>query len=160
MKRLATTALAVSALTVSLAMANDRHDNHRSRDRATGSSQHHDSRDRDHRRNDNDRHYRDDRRHDWRGDNRNWRDDRRNNYERRNNYHRDYRYSQGYRNDYRRSGYRVPRGYFGRPYVVANYGYYRLRPPPRGCHWVRMDHDLVLAALATGIVLDVMYDYF
>jgi Ni/Co efflux regulator RcnB len=45
--------------------------------------------------------------------------------------------------------------YYGPTYVVSNYGYYRLRPPPRGYHWVRADNDYLLVAIATGIILDV-----
>ncbi len=45
--------------------------------------------------------------------------------------------------------------YYGPTYVVRNYGYYRLRPPPRGYHWVRADNDYLLVAVATGIILDV-----
>jgi Ni/Co efflux regulator RcnB len=45
--------------------------------------------------------------------------------------------------------------YYGPTYVVRNYGYYRLRPPPRGYHWVRADNDYLLVAIATGIILDV-----
>lgn len=45
--------------------------------------------------------------------------------------------------------------YDGPTYVVRNYGYYRLRPPPRGYHWVRANNDYLLVAVATGIILDV-----
>lgn len=45
--------------------------------------------------------------------------------------------------------------YNGPTYVVRNYGYYRLRPPPRGYRWVRADNDFLLVAVATGIILDV-----
>ena len=44
--------------------------------------------------------------------------------------------------------------YDGPVYVVNNYGYYRLRPPPRGYHWVRNGSDYLLVAVATGIILD------
>jgi Ni/Co efflux regulator RcnB len=45
--------------------------------------------------------------------------------------------------------------YYGPTHVVRNYGYYRLRPPPRGYHWVRADDNYLLVAVATGIILDV-----
>lgn len=45
--------------------------------------------------------------------------------------------------------------YYGPTYVVRDYGYYRLRHPPRGYHWVRADNDYLLVAIATGIILDV-----
>ncbi|MGE3866879.1 MAG: RcnB family protein, partial [Hyphomonadaceae bacterium] len=56
-----------------------------------------------------------------------------------------------------RAGYRVPAYYAGPRYVVYDYGRYRLRPPPRGYHWVRDDRgDFLLAAIATGIIADVI----
>lgn len=46
--------------------------------------------------------------------------------------------------------------YGGPIYVVRDYRHYRLRPPPRGYHWVRADNnDYLLVAIATGIILDV-----
>ena len=48
----------------------------------------------------------------------------------------------------------------GRPYVLHDYRAVRLYAPPRGHHWVRVNHDVVLAAIATGIVLDVLYNRF
>lgn len=61
-----------------------------------------------------------------------------------------------YRPAYRawqRGGY-LPPAYRG--YVVSDYGRYRLRPPPRGYHWVRANNDYVLAAIATGLILEVI----
>jgi Ni/Co efflux regulator RcnB len=57
----------------------------------------------------------------------------------------------GYRHAHWSRGHR----YYGPTYVVRNYGYYRLRPPPRGYHWIRADNDFLLVALTTGIILDV-----
>jgi Ni/Co efflux regulator RcnB len=45
--------------------------------------------------------------------------------------------------------------YYGPTYVVRDYGYYRLRQPPRGYHWVRANNDYLLVAIATGIILDI-----
>ena len=45
--------------------------------------------------------------------------------------------------------------YYGPNYVVSDYGYYRLRPPPRGYHWVRANNDYLLVAIATGVILDI-----
>ncbi|MEP6897282.1 MAG: RcnB family protein [Rhodanobacter sp.] len=61
---------------------------------------------------------------------------------------------------YGRSGYgrgHWERGhrYYGPTYVVRNYGYYRLRPPPYGYRWVRADNDFLLVAVTTGIILDI-----
>ncbi|KZC18023.1 transmembrane signal peptide protein [Rhodanobacter sp. FW510-R12] len=69
----------------------------------------------------------------------------------------DRRYGHG--NEYPRLGHhpRWQRGhhYYGPTYVVHDYGHYRLRPPPRGYHWVRANNDYLLVAIATGIILDV-----
>jgi Ni/Co efflux regulator RcnB len=59
-----------------------------------------------------------------------------------------------------RYGDRLPRVYYGSRYVVNNYYAYRLRPPPRGYHWVRVDHDIVLAAITSGIVVSAIYGIF
>ncbi len=71
--------------------------------------------------------------------------------------------------------YYVPRGYYGhrwqrgewlppiyrtRYYYVPDYSFYRVYAPPPGCRWVHHDGDLVLMALATGLVLDVVYDVY
>ncbi|MCC7463117.1 MAG: RcnB family protein [Gammaproteobacteria bacterium] len=66
------------------------------------------------------------------------------------------------------SGHRWARGqwlpveYRARPYYVADYWRYghRVYAPPAGCGWVRRDGDLILMALATGLVLDVVYDAY
>ena len=42
--------------------------------------------------------------------------------------------------------------------MVYDWRPYRLYSPPRGYHWVRVGSDVVLTAIATGIVLDVLYD--
>jgi Ni/Co efflux regulator RcnB len=55
-------------------------------------------------------------------------------------------------------GDRLPRGWYGSSYVVYDWRPYRLYAPPYGYHWVRVGNDVVLTALATGIVLDVLYD--
>jgi len=73
--------------------------------------------------------------------------------------------------------YYPPRGYYGhrwqrgewlppvyrtRYYYVPDYYRYghRVYAPPPGCRWVHHDGDLVLMALATGVVLDVIYDAY
>jgi Ni/Co efflux regulator RcnB len=83
----------------------------------------------------------------------------------------------GHGNDHRGYGYRPAPRYYGHPgygrpgygrghwerghrysgptYVVRNYGYYRLRPPPYGYRWVRADNDFLLVAITTGIILDI-----
>jgi len=87
-----------------------------------------------------------DRRHDR--DRHEWRHDR--------GRHEGWRHDRGHRYVDYRHGHHWERGhrYYGPTYVVRNYGYYRLRPPPRGYHWVRADNDYLLVAIATGIILD------
>ena len=67
---------------------------------------------------------------------------------------------QGYREHDWRRGERLPVAYYAPPYVIPDYRSYRLREPPRGCHWVRVNNDVVLAAIASGVVLDIVYNAF
>ncbi|QRP65597.1 RcnB family protein [Rhodanobacter sp. FDAARGOS 1247] len=56
---------------------------------------------------------------------------------------------------YRRGGY-LPVEYRTR-YVVTDWRHDRLRPPPRGYHWVRSDNgDFLLVAIATGAIVDLL----
>jgi Ni/Co efflux regulator RcnB len=48
----------------------------------------------------------------------------------------------------------LPRSYWG--YGVSDYRRYHLRQPPRGYHWVRAGNDYVLAAIATGLIAEVI----
>ena len=57
-------------------------------------------------------------------------------------------------------GERLPRAYYGRPYIVYGYRSYDLYDPPRGCRWVRVRNDVFLTALATGVVLDAVYNLY
>ncbi|HRD29421.1 MAG TPA: RcnB family protein [Caulobacter sp.] len=66
-------------------------------------------------------------------------------------------YYPGY-NAWRRGAY-LPPSYRGRGYVVYDYGRYRLRPPPRGYYWYRDGDDFLLAAVATGLILDVIVNH-
>ena len=53
-------------------------------------------------------------------------------------------------------GARLPRYYFDRRYYV-DWRAYRLRPPPRGYYWVRDERgDFLLAAIATGLIADLI----
>jgi Ni/Co efflux regulator RcnB len=54
----------------------------------------------------------------------------------------------------------LPRGYYSSRYVVNDYHRYHLRPPPYGYHYVRVDHDVVLAAIASGIVVSAVFGIF
>ena len=138
---------------------------------------HNDSRHADRRR--DDRH--DHRRHNDRHERRSAHDDRRHydrdrhdrryaQYDRR-AYERHYRYPpryrvvhyhppRGYRPHVWYRGARLPAAYYAPRYVVYNYHDYRLRPPPYGYHWVRVDNDVILAAITTGIVLQVVNGIF
>ena len=60
-----------------------------------------------------------------------------------------------------RAGHRWSRGdrlshRYGRWSAVNDWNRYGLRRPPRGYHWVRHNNDFLLAALATGLIADIM----
>jgi Ni/Co efflux regulator RcnB len=62
--------------------------------------------------------------------------------------------SQGPRDWHR--GDRLPRDYRDRQYVVDDYRGYGLRQPPRGYYWVGVNGDYVLAAVATGVIAQIV----
>ncbi|HEU0152256.1 MAG TPA: RcnB family protein [Arenimonas sp.] len=70
-----------------------------------------------------------------------------------------YVYPRGYAPYQWRVGHRLPRHYYERNYYV-DYRAYQLPPPPYGYHWIRVDHDVVLVALATGLIRDVLYGLY
>ena len=53
-----------------------------------------------------------------------------------------------------RRGAHLPSYYRG--YVVHDYGRYRLRQPPRGYAWYRVGDDYLLAAVASGVIFDII----
>ncbi|MGJ7557374.1 RcnB family protein [Variovorax sp. RB2P76] len=57
--------------------------------------------------------------------------------------------------EWRRGG-RVPPEYRGRNYVVQDWRSYRLQQPPRGYQWVGVGGDFVLAAIATGVIANII----
>jgi Ni/Co efflux regulator RcnB len=61
----------------------------------------------------------------------------------------------GPRHDMRR-GQRLSQEYRSNRYVVSDWRDRRLSAPPRGHHWVRAGNDYVLAAIATGIIAQVL----
>jgi Ni/Co efflux regulator RcnB len=70
--------------------------------------------------------------------------------------HHDHGYHDGWHHPPRWSRWERGHRYTGPVYVVRDYGHYRLRPPPRGYHWVRGDAgDFLLVAIATGVILDI-----
>jgi Ni/Co efflux regulator RcnB len=44
-------------------------------------------------------------------------------------------------------------------YVVNDWQNRHLREPPRGYHWVRSGDDYVLAAIATGVIADILLNH-
>ena len=172
MKRFAVAAIAVSLLGASVAMADGHHDHDRDgRDNWSGEHRDFDGRRDDHRRD----WHRDDRDRDQH-DRHDWREDVRHNYADRwpgrrdwQGYH-EWRGGRFHGDEYFRNGYRfghlwhrgerLSPAYYAPSYVVRNYSVYELREPPYGCRWVRVDGNVVLAAIATGVVLDVVYNVF
>jgi Ni/Co efflux regulator RcnB len=133
MKRVLTAAIVASLLMGSVASADPRRGDDRGWDRDRGSPT-------------------------WRHDDRRDRRDSR-------DYRRDYRYrgdyGPGYHRHYWHRGDRLPSYYRRDVYVIRDYrGYRRLYAPPRGYHWVRTDHDAVLAAIATGVIVGVVVGAF
>jgi len=57
--------------------------------------------------------------------------------------------------EWRRGG-RVPAEYRGRNYVVNDWRSHRLQAPPRGYQWVGVGGDYVLAAIATGVIAQII----
>jgi Ni/Co efflux regulator RcnB len=53
-------------------------------------------------------------------------------------------------------GDRLPSDYRDRQYVVDDYRGYGLRQPPRGYRWVGVNGDYVLAAIATGVIAQIV----
>jgi len=138
-------ALTMATSGSALAQSRDRGDD---RDHRNGYSQHDGRYDNDRR--DNDR--RDGPRgngHDYRSSDRNDR------YDDARQYHRDDRRGGGPRHDLRR-GHRLGQEYRDSRYVVTDWRARHLSAPPRGHHWVRAGNDYVLAAIATGLIAQVL----
>jgi len=57
-------------------------------------------------------------------------------------------------------GQQLPTYYRSNQYVVSNYGQYGLRAPPRGYQYVRSGNDVVLAAVAGGLITAVIAGLF
>jgi Ni/Co efflux regulator RcnB len=55
-------------------------------------------------------------------------------------------------------GDKLPAQYRSNQYVVSDWKANRLRKPPRGYHWVRANNQYVLAALASGVIADIIMD--
>jgi len=57
-------------------------------------------------------------------------------------------------------GERLPPPYYAPRYVIVDWRARHLPPPPRGYHWVRVDNDVVLAAIATGLIAEVIRNVY
>jgi Ni/Co efflux regulator RcnB len=53
-------------------------------------------------------------------------------------------------------GDRLPDNYRDNKYVVNDWKSRHLRQPPSGYHWVNVNGDYVLAAVATGVIADLL----
>jgi Ni/Co efflux regulator RcnB len=71
-----------------------------------------------------------------------------------------YRRPPGYYYRSWRRGERLPIAFRAPAYVIPDAAYYHLAPPPPGYYWVRVDNNAVLAAIATGVVFDVVTHAF
>lgn len=108
-----------------------------------------------------------DERRDDRGDRRDERYDRRDDragarYERRAErryYAGRYQAPRGYQARQWRRGEYLPRQYRGNAYGI-DYRRYRLPPPPRGYQYTRVNDDVVLTAIATGLIASVVFNMF
>ena len=69
-----------------------------------------------------------------------------------NNYQQREERGAGPQGQFRRGG-RLPSEYRNRQYVVNDWRGHHLSAPPRGYHWVQTGQDYVLAAIATGVIL-------
>ena len=142
---------------------NDRRDHRNERGHVSNNHRGNDHRwDRKH---DNDRH-----RHDNRRDDRRWDDRRHDNrwdghrhdrrFERGRWHWGAYHRPHGYVHRHWIRGDRLPHAYYASHYVIRDYYSCGLRHPPRGYHWLRVNNDAVLAVIATGVILDVVYNQF
>ena len=69
-----------------------------------------------------------------------------------------YRVQPRYANYSWRRGSVLPYEY--RRYYVNDPYFYNLRPAPRGHRWVHANNDILLVALATGVIADVLFDVY
>ena len=70
-----------------------------------------------------------------------------------------YQAPRGYQARQWHRGDKLPSSYRGQRYVV-DYRHYGLGAPPRGYQYVRVNNDVVLTAVATGVVASVIYQLF
>jgi Ni/Co efflux regulator RcnB len=65
----------------------------------------------------------------------------------------------GYQQRHWRYGERLPASYRSRAYIV-DHRRYGLQAPPRGYQYTRVDNDVVLTAVATGVIASVIVGLF
>ncbi len=53
-------------------------------------------------------------------------------------------------------GDRIPDAYRDKRYEVTDWRSHHLSAPPAGYHWVQVNGDYVLAAIATGVIADIL----
>jgi Ni/Co efflux regulator RcnB len=70
-----------------------------------------------------------------------------------------YKAPRGYQARSFHRGEQLPSAYRSKSYVV-NYHTYGLRAPPRGYQYVRVNNDVVLTAITTGIIASVISELF
>jgi Ni/Co efflux regulator RcnB len=70
-----------------------------------------------------------------------------------------YQPPRGYQSRQWHRGDKLPTSYRGNAYKV-DYRHYGLSAPPRGYQYVRVNNDVVLTAIATGVVASVIYQLF
>ena len=59
-----------------------------------------------------------------------------------------------------RRGETLPPAYRGRSYVVSDWKRYQLAPPPRGYQYTRVGNDVILTAVATGVIASIVTGLF
>ncbi len=70
-----------------------------------------------------------------------------------------YRYPRGYYSYVWSVGHRLPHTYY-EPHYYVDYRPYGLAPPPYGYRWVRVDDDVLLVALATGLIAEILSGFY
>lgn len=70
-----------------------------------------------------------------------------------------YQPPRGYQTRQWHRGDKLPANYRGKAYVV-DYRHYGLGAPPRGYQYVRVNNDVVLTAIATGVISSVILQLF
>jgi Ni/Co efflux regulator RcnB len=70
-----------------------------------------------------------------------------------------YQPPRGYQARQWRHGDKLPTAYRSKSYVV-DYRTYHLAPPPRGYQYVRVNNDVVLTAIASGVIASVITQLF